>query len=148
MKNTIKNAEHGLICVLIPPEGYMHGYCSGAPGIGVMLERIKNMGYDNEKIKSLTLFARSSTDRLSLNSRDHLCCGNSAIVEYYLSVGDFDTAGKVLNAMYSRKIKDGNYRYMGYDYHNAAIASIFYGMSGIGYEMLRYAFPDKILLVI
>ena len=80
--------------------------------------------------------------------RDHLCCGNSAVVEYYLSSGDESSAGKVLSALYRRKTAEDNYRFMTYAYHNEPIASLFFGMSGVGYEMLRYAFPDKIISVL
>jgi lantibiotic modifying enzyme len=127
-----------------PPEGYVHGYCSGAPGIGIMMERIKCMGYEDEVVKRLARCARASTDRLSLNERDHLCCGNSAIAEYHLSVGDHASAGRVLRAMYDRRKAEGSYRYMGYDRKNSLTPSLFYGVSGVGYEMLRYAFPEKI----
>ena len=109
-----------------------------------MMERIKCMGYEDEVVKRLARCARASTDRLSLNERDHLCCGNSAIAEYYLSVGDHASAGRVLRAMYDRRKAEGSYRYMGYDRKNSLTPSLFYGVSGVGYEMLRYAFPEKI----
>lgn len=47
-----------------------------------------------------------------------------------------------------RREKEGEYRYMGYEYHNGVTASLFYGASGIGYEMMRYACPDKILFIL
>lgn len=131
-----------------PPVGYMHGYCSGAPGIGIMLERIRKMGYESEELEKCTIFARKSIDRLPLNARDHLCCGNSAVAEYYMTAGRFDETGRVLSAMRERSLKAGKYRYMGYDFHNGVTASLFYGASGIGYEMLRYACPEKIISVI
>ena len=131
-----------------PPEGYMHGYCSGAPGIGIMLEHIKRSGFVNETVEKLADYARESVDRLPLNARDHLCCGNSAIAEYYLTVGDPDAAGRVLGAMVDRRKKEGTYRYQAYKFHNGLIPSLFYGLSGVGYEMLRYAFPEKILSII
>ena len=127
-----------------PPNGYMHGYCSGAPGIGIMLERMKDSGGD--KVKKLTEYARSAADSLPLNLPDYLCCGNSAVAEYYLTVGDRESAGKVLGAMYDRRNKDGGYRY--YGLHTGKTASLFYGVSGVGYEMLRYAFPEKIISVL
>ena len=131
-----------------PPEGYMHGYCSGAPGIGIMIERIRKLEIDNELTKKLFEYARRAVDELPLNVRDHLCCGNSAIAEYYISVGDLDMAGRVLGGMYIRCRKEGNYRYMAYELNNSITPSMFYGVSGVGYEMLRYAYPDKILSVL
>lgn len=125
-----------------PPKSYMHGYCYGAPGIGIMLHRIGNAG--GEVAETLRHFARESIDKLPLNMSDHLCCANSAIVEYYLTTGDKDSAGDVLAAMYERKQKDDSYRC----HNNGVTASLFYGLCGIGYEMLRYAFPDKIISIL
>lgn len=131
-----------------PPEGYMHGYCSGAPGIGIMLERIRQSGFDGELVEGLARRARDCVDQLPLNGRDHLCCGNSAIAEYYLTAGDHDAAGRVLAAMYERAKKEGEYRYMAYQFNNSVTPSLFYGVSGVGYEMLRYAFPKRIASVL
>lgn len=131
-----------------PPAGIMHGYCSGAPGTGILLERIRRNGFGGETIETLARYARESVDRLPLNVRDHLCCGNAAVVEYYLSVGDEAAAGRVLGAMADRRRREGEYRYMGYEYHNGMTPSLFYGLSGVGYEMLRYAYPAQIASVL
>ena len=129
-----------------PPRSYMHGYCYGAPGIGIMLNRIGKAG--GEKCEILKGYARSSVDNLPLNMCDHLCCANSAIVEYYLTTGDYNSAGEILAAMYERKQNEGNYRFHSYTKNNAVTASLFYGLCGIGYEMLRYSFPEKILSIL
>ena len=50
--------------------------------------------------------------------------------------------------MYKRRQTEGNYRYSPYSTNNSVNASLFYGMGGIGYEMLRYAFPDKIISIL
>ena len=131
-----------------PPEGIMHGYCSGAPGIGIMTERIRRAGFDSENIQKLARYARDSVDRIHPGSRDHLCCGNSAIVEYYLSTGRREDAGRVLAAMAERRKKEGEYRFMAYQFNNSMTPSLFYGISGAGYEMLRYACPDRIFSVL
>ena len=62
-----------------------------------------------------------------------------------MTAGDSDAAGRVLAAMHERAKKDGEYRYMGYQLNNSVTPSLFYGVSGIGYELLRYAFPDQIV---
>ena len=131
-----------------PPEGYMHGYCSGAPGIGIMLERIRRAGFETEALERCAALAGQSTDNLPLNARDHLCCGNGAVAEYYMTAGRFDEAGRVLAAMQRRSAEAGCYRYLGYACHNGVTPSLFYGAGGVGYEMLRYACPEKILSVI
>ena len=50
--------------------------------------------------------------------------------------------------MAERREKEGTYRYLSYDYNNSQTPSLFYGCSGVGYEMLRYAYPDKIISVL
>ena len=127
-----------------PPVGYMHGYCSGAPGIGIMCEHMRAMGYESESLQGCARLAAQACDETPLNARDHLCCGNAAIAEYYLTCGRHAEAGRVLGAMRSRRDAEGDYRYMGYEYHNAATAPLFHGIAGIGYEMLRYAAPDRL----
>ena len=140
-----------------PAQHYMHGYCSGAPGIGIMMQRILEnfSGSDKERpeydrlYRSCTncaLLAKAANDKLPLLYRDHLCCGNSAIAESFLANGEPEKAGSVLNAMYLRKEKSGDYMTMSAGYHSMKpMISLFYGISGVGYEMLRYAFPDRIL---
>ena len=126
----------------------MHGYCSGAPGIGIMCERIRRNGLDSSEMQKCAELAKKSVDGIPLNARDHLCSGNAAAVEYYLTVGQYDEAGKVLGAMKERKDRAGEYRYMGWNFRNSVTASLFYGAGGIGYEMLRYAAPGKIISVL
>ena len=129
-----------------PPRTYMHGYCYGAPGIGIMLNRIGKSG--GEIAETLRGFARKSIDTLPLNTLDQLCCANAAVVEYYLTTGDKNSAGDVLAAMYERRQKEGRYMYYSYGQSSAVTASLFYGLSGTGYEMLRYVFPDKIISIL
>jgi len=50
--------------------------------------------------------------------------------------------------MFLRKEKTGNYITMPPEYRNKARFSLFFGITGVGYEMLRYAFPDRIYPVI
>lgn len=129
-----------------PPKTYMHGYCYGAPGIGIMLHRIGNAG--GELAETLRGYARKSIDELPLSMLDQLCCANASIVEYYLTTGDINSAGDVLAAMYERKQKEGCYMYYAPGKNSAVNASLFYGLSGTGYEMLRYAFPEKIISIL
>lgn len=92
--------------------------------------------------------AERAVDSLPLLYRDHLCCGNSAIAEYCLSTGKKEKAGKILNSMFLRKEKTGTYITTNPGYRNRFDLSLFYGITGIGYEMLRYAFPDRVFRII
>ena len=131
-----------------PPKSYMHGYCAGAPGIGIMLARLMERGQGGGTAAFLADRVRESVDALPLNICDHLCCGNAAIAEYCLSVGDRDAAARTLGAMYERRRREGGYRYSFYTMNNSVTASLFNGMCGIGYEMLRCAFPDIVISVL
>jgi hypothetical protein len=135
----------------------MHGYCSGAPGIGIMMRRIRRIlsasaGKDTAGGKIYDLCGRCADKAEAANAeipllyRDHLCCGNSSVAEYYLFSGDKERAGSVLNSMFIRKEKTGTYMTDPYGYRSQkSVLSLFYGIAGCGYEMLRYAFPDKVL---
>ena len=92
--------------------------------------------------------AERSAACLPLLYRDHLCCGNSAIAEYYLATGKREEAGRILHSIHLRKGKTGTYITTHPGYHNSTDLSLFYGITGIGYEMLRYAFPEKVLSLI
>ena len=118
---------------------------SGAPGIGIMAQRMKEGGYEHEDLSFLEDHVNLAVNAVQLRERDHLCCGNSALAEYYISAGKADDAGKLLFAMKERKEACGSYRYMNHEYTNSVTASLFYGAAGIGYEMLRYAFPETVL---
>ncbi|MBQ7732461.1 MAG: type 2 lantipeptide synthetase LanM [Synergistaceae bacterium] len=124
-----------------PPTKYMHGFCYGAPGIGIVLQKLKGGG---ELVETLKRLAGESVDKLPLNAQDQLCCGNGAVIEYYMTIGDYNSAGETLAAIYERRQREGSYRYNSY----TQTGSLFYGLSGTGYEMLRYAFPDKIISVL
>ena len=131
-----------------PPEKYMHGYCAGAPGTGIMLKRIMDRGEGGEKAQILASRAKESVDALPLNLSDYLCCGNAAIAEYRLSVGDLDAAGKILGAMHERGRREDGRRGSSPNANGDADATLFNGICGIGYEMLRYAFPQRILSIL
>ena len=100
-----------------------------------MLHRIGNAG--GEVAETLRHCARESVDKVPLNVSDHLCCANSAIVEYYLTTGDIASAGDVLAAMYERKQKEGSYRYHSYNQNNTVTASLFYGLCGNGHHYVN-----------
>ena len=81
-----------------PPKKYMHGYCAGAPGTGIMARRMMDAGRGGERARMLAELAGGSVRSLPLNPFDHLCCGNAAIAEYYLTVADREAAGRALVA--------------------------------------------------
>ena len=134
-----------------PPISYMHGYCAGAPGTGIMMSRIIDEGrgdFAGTAAHDLAELAHKSVDELPLNPYDHLCCGNAALAEYHLSTGNLDAAGGVLGAMYEQSRREGGYRDAYSGKEGSVTASLFNGIGGIGYEMLRYAYPQRVLSIL
>lgn len=85
--------------------------------------------------------AYEACQRFPLQHRDHLCCGNSAAVDFLLEAQgqDESSAGKRLAQMTARKEKLGQFCYLPPSYRNHFEPSLFYGAAGVGYELLRWA---------
>ena len=131
-----------------PPVKYMHGYCAGAPGMGIAVNRILEEGRRDEKAQTIARLVRQSVDALPLMPFDHLCCGNSAVAEYYLSVGDREAAGRVLGTICGHGLHEGGRQESVSNASSNSVATLFNGVCGIGYELLRYAYPETILSVL
>jgi lantibiotic modifying enzyme len=131
-----------------PPVKYMHGYCAGAPGTGIVVNRMLEEGRGGARARTIARMVRRSVDGLPLMPFDHLCCGNSAIVEYYLSVGDHEAAGRVLGTITGYGLGEGKRQDLLSSTSASSVATLFNGVGGIGYELLRYAYPDTILSVL
>ena len=127
-----------------PPMKYMHGYCAGAPGTGIMVRRMMDAGCGGERARALAERVSRSVNGLPLNPYDHLCCGNAAIAECHLTVADHEAAGRGLGALLGRRRREGEYRDAYSGTSGQVSASLFNGISGIGYEMLRYARPHDV----
>ena len=131
-----------------PPVKYMHGYCAGAPGTGILVNRIMEEGRGDARAQTIAHLARQSIDALPLMPFDHLCCGNSAVVEYYLSVGNREAAGRVLGTITGNGSHEGKRQDAASNASGNAVATLFNGVCGLGYELLRYAYPETILSVL
>ena len=131
-----------------PPMKYMHGYCAGAPGTGIVVTRMLEEGRGDTRAQTIARMVRQSVDSLPLMPFDHLCCGNSAVAEYYLSTGDHEAAGRVLGAITGHGSHEGKHRDSLSNVSCNSAATLFNGIGGIGYELLRYAYPDTILSVL
>lgn len=131
-----------------PPVKYMHGYCAGAPGTGIVVNRMLEEGRGDAKAQTIARLVRQSVNTLPLMPFDHLCCGNSAVVEYYLSTGDREAAGRVLGAIAGHDSYEDNPQDFVSNTSCNSIATLFNGIGGVGYELLRYAYPETILSVL
>ena len=128
---------------LFPKRSCMNGCCSGAPGISIMARRI-----EASELEPMRRNALEALDVVPLPYRDHLCCGCAAVVEAELCAGRPGRAGRILAGTVGRKELVGHYQttHPGFRHHDRL--TLFYGLAGIGYEMLRYARPDLVASVI
>lgn len=124
-------------------EQFMHGYCSGAPGIGLAMLLYEKWGETSFLQQKNLTQAYEACQRFPLQHRDHLCCGNSAAVDFLLEAGrrfgqKESSAGKRLAQMAVRKEKLGQFCYLPPSYRDHFEPSLFYGAAGVGYELLRW----------
>jgi type 2 lantibiotic biosynthesis protein LanM len=134
-----------------PPtaEGFtcMCSWCHGAPGIG--LARVAGLDIlDTNEIRQDIEVAVNTTKRHKLSAMDHLCCGNLGRVEFLFTAGRklsqpqlqekaMTQAAQVL----IRAKQRGSFGYGSIlDFH----PGFFQGAAGIGYELLRLAYPDQL----
>lgn len=121
----------------------LHGTCSGAPGIGIGSLRL-SLSEPSANIKTLCDMAHNSCMFLPMNVNDHLCCGKASLVEYFnihseLGHTDNACARAILSMMLDTRIKTGSIYYKTSDKISPDDLSLFFGISGIGYEFLRSA---------
>lgn len=124
------------------------GNCYGPPGMGIIFSRIQKEGITGGVLPRCMMRAGACVGRFQDSGMDHLCCGNMSVVEYYLETGDSEAAGKLLSSVLAHKAKTGNYRLGNADCIPNHNVTLFYGLSGIGYELLRYAEPALIQCVV
>lgn len=127
--------------------GYMCGFCSGAPGIG--MSRLEMMGASKELDQLLLSDIDKAVNHVSrhlpcLLRNDDLCCGNTSAIDFLITLGKerndaslLLSARKRLSWIISRKNAIGVY---GNDStSNLEMTGFFNGVCGIGYAMLRLA---------
>lgn len=124
----------------------MHGYCSGAPGVGLAMLLYGEWGEKGTPRQENLERARAACRQFPIQQRDHLCCGNSAAVEFLMETGrrlnqtkDVRAAGVRLTDMVARKEQLGQFCYLPPSYRDHFEPSLFYGAAGVGYELLRWA---------
>lgn len=122
----------------------MHGYCSGAPGIGLMLlscmrQRSQIADWDANMDRAIGACLHHP-----IRFRDHLCCGNSADADFLLEAGRrlereelTHDARRMLCEMSQRAQDD--YSYLPSGYQASFTPTLFYGAAGVGYTLLRAA---------
>ena len=125
----------------------MCSWCHGAPGIG--LARVAGLDIlDTDAIRQDIQAAINTTKQFNLLSIDHLCCGNLGRVEFLFTAARklsrpqlLKTAMEQAAKVVVRAKQRGTF---GYGLPLTYNPGFFQGASGIGYELLRLAYPDQL----
>ena len=119
------------------------GNCYGPEGMGIICARLKHEGIANRLSEQIRKNAEAAVRRPELYRLDHLCCGNMSTVDYYLETGKPDRAGTILAQVTEDAEKSGEYRIGFADCLTNNNVTLFYGLAGIGYELIRYTDREK-----
>ncbi len=137
----------------MPGDGpsFMWSWCHGAPGIGLARLASQNI-LNNKEVDADIRNAINGTRGMSMNStyRDHLCCGNMGLADMLLyfaaKTGDRDlmieSGNKTSQVLFAAE-KTGHYNLLFGAGDDLINPGFFQGISGIGYALLRQAYPEK-----
>ncbi|MFP5270959.1 type 2 lanthipeptide synthetase LanM family protein [Coleofasciculus sp.] len=127
---------------------YMTSWCHGAPGIG--LARLGSLAsLDTADIRAEIAIALDTTLQFSWQTIDHPCCGNCGRMEVLLVAAQkllrpdlVETVKKQANWMARRAKQGGGFHLFPQFPQDVYNPGFFQGTAGIGYELLRLAYPD------
>ena len=125
----------------------MCSWCHGATGIG--LARLGGLDIlDTPEIRQDIEAAINTTKQQKLTGVDHLCCGNMGRVEFLLTASRklsrpdlLEDAMQIASQVVARANQKGHF---GYGPILTFHPGFFQGTSGIGYQLLRLAYPDQL----
>ncbi|WP_180752572.1 type 2 lanthipeptide synthetase LanM [Leuconostoc citreum] len=119
---------------------YPQNWCHGSVGIG--MSRIKMEKYlSNNRIH---IDLDISKKHLSMQQNDSLCHGNTGTADYYLMVGDNKSAIRIMDNLVSSSNIMSDLKILKVNNAEIIDSSLFTGLSGIGYELLRVANPNLV----
>jgi lantibiotic modifying enzyme len=131
------------------PPAFMETWCHGAPGIG--LARAAGLSIlDTPETRRGIEAAIAVVRRLGAIGKDGLCCGTAGRIELLMTAARaqgnpelVELATHQLSAVVERARGRG-YRFTGQGAQEVFDPSLFQGLSGIGYQILRVIEPDII----
>ncbi|MBA2748331.1 MAG: type 2 lantipeptide synthetase LanM [Tatlockia sp.] len=129
---------------------FLSSWCHGASGIG--LGRLGSLSiYQTEEILADVAVALQTTQKYSLQGVDHLCCGNLGRCEVLLVAAQklscpqlLKTAKQEASMVVQRAEQTGMYQLFGNLPNSVFSPSFFQGTAGIGYQLLRLAYPESL----
>lgn len=126
----------------------MHGWCNGAPGIG--LTRLPWRHADAQAAADVEI-AIATTRAHALGAQDHLCCGTLGRIELLLRAGHAlnrralaDDAVAVAGAVVARARLHRGYRLSSPALPRVTIPGLFRGLAGVGLQLLRLTYPEQV----
>jgi type 2 lantibiotic biosynthesis protein LanM len=130
--------------------GFMVTWCHGAAGIGLARSGSLEI-LDTEEIRQDLEVALQTTQKHGLHGVDHLCCGNFGRIEVLLAAAKtlgreelFKVALHQASELVAKAEETGGYELFGNLPNSVFSPSFFLGTAGIGYELLRLAYPEKL----
>lgn len=128
--------------------GFMVSWCHGAPGIG--LGRLGSLSIlETDRIHHDVEVALQTTQKYALQGVDNLCCGNFGRIEVLLMAAQKQSRPQLLEIaqqkaawVVARAEQTGAYQLFPNLPNSVFSPSFFCGTAGIGYELLRLAYPE------
>jgi type 2 lantibiotic biosynthesis protein LanM len=128
-------------------------WCHGAPGIG--LARVAGLPWlDTPEIRADIAVAMRRTRGCGVQRPDHLCCGNLSRAEILLEVGRrlsrpewIGEAQRRAASVVRRARGNEKYQFV-WEIEHLSMPGLFMGASGIGYALLRAAYPERLPAVL
>jgi len=137
----------------LPDRPLMLAWCYGSPGIALGRLGVLDL-IDDPEIASELEVALTSTRVMALSREDHLCCGNLGRADILLEASHRLKRSDLLRAALSLGIGalDRAEKRNGYGLPDVADGgippSLFKGLAGIGYALLRLVHPDALPCVL
>ncbi|AKQ64444.1 Lanthionine biosynthesis protein LanM [Myxococcus hansupus] len=128
---------------------FTNTWCHGAAGVG--LARLSGLSLlDSSAVRRDIDDAVSRARQQGLGERDGVCCGQSGVIELLLTAAR-SNADAALDALalrqasaMVRRARTGGYRFAGAEQGGFPEPAFFQGLSGLGYQLLRLAFPGRL----
>jgi type 2 lantibiotic biosynthesis protein LanM len=132
------------------PATFMTSWCHGAPGIG--LARLGALAVlDTPQMRTDLLVALQTTLTSGLPSLDNLCCGNGGRMELLVAASQrlgqpqwLQVARQWASVLVQRAAQRGGFHVLAQLPRRAFNPGLFEGYAGMGYELLRVAFPEQV----
>jgi type 2 lantibiotic biosynthesis protein LanM len=129
---------------------YGQSWCHGAPGIG--LARLGGLEVlDTPQVRRDLTVALQTTQAIGLSTLDTLCCGNFGRIELLIAASQrlhqpqwLEIARQWSSAIVHRARQQGGFRLFHQLSRQVYNPGLFQGTAGIGYQLLRVAFPERV----